>query len=78
MTKLTTQQIADLLGVEVWRIQRLYELGLLQEPEWFGGKRVIPGDQIPEIVDALRARGWLVADGSQNATAQLDNAGGVR
>ena len=56
---LTTRQIAELLGVEVWRVQRIFELELLPEPTRFAGRRVIPSVHIPEIVDALRSRGWL-------------------
>ena len=56
---LTTRQIADLLGVELWRVQRCFELGILPEPPRFAGRRAIPSESIPQIVDALRARGWL-------------------
>ena len=56
---LTTRQVAELLGVDVWRIQRIFELELLPEPSRFAGRRVIPSVHIPAIVDALRDRGWL-------------------
>ena len=56
---LTTRKLADLLGVEVWRIRRLFETGELPEPDWFAGRRAIPSTWIPRVVDALRARGWL-------------------
>jgi hypothetical protein len=56
---LTTRQIADLLGVSCWRVQRLFENGDVPEPERFAGKRVIPGELLPRIVDALRAHDWL-------------------
>ena len=55
----TTSEIADMLGSETWRVRRLYEDGTLPEPAKFGGKRAIPREMIPAIVDALRARGWL-------------------
>lgn len=55
----TTRQIADLLGVQEWRVRRLYEVGRLPEPARFGGKRSIPKHAIPSIVDALRERKWL-------------------
>lgn len=54
----TTREIADLLGTLTWRIRRLYEDGTLPAPPRFAGKRAIPGESIPQIVDALRARGW--------------------
>jgi len=55
----STREIADLLGVDTWRVQRLFEDGTLEEPERFAGKRAIPQGFVPKIVDALRARGWL-------------------
>ena len=61
--QLTTRQVAELLGVEVWRVQRLFELGVLPEPPRFAGRRVVSGDMIPAIVDGLRSRNWLPAGG---------------
>ena len=55
----TTSQIGTLLGVETWRVARLYETGAISEPPRFAGRRAIPKNQIPQIVDALRERGWL-------------------
>jgi hypothetical protein len=55
----STRQVAEVLGVETWRIQRLFEDGTLVEPERFAGKRAIPPTLIPRIVDALRQRHWL-------------------
>jgi predicted site-specific integrase-resolvase len=57
----TTREVAELLGVDVWRVQRLFEDGTLAEPQRFAGKRVIPSERVPSIVDALRKRGWLPA-----------------
>jgi hypothetical protein len=56
---LTVPEIAELLGVEAWRIRRLYERRLLAEPPRIGRARAIDSDEIPAIVDALRCRGWL-------------------
>lgn len=56
---LTTREVADLLGTDIWRLQRIFEDGTLPEPQRFAGRRVITPDLIPAIVDALRARGWL-------------------
>lgn len=58
---LSTGDLAELLGTETWRIRRLFESGALPEPGRFAGKRAIPREQIPAIVDALRDRGWLRA-----------------
>ncbi len=51
--------VADLLGVQSWRVARLFELGILPEPPRSGRRRLIPKSMVPEIVDALRERGWL-------------------
>jgi len=55
----STRQIAELLGTQTWRVRRLYESRRLPEPARFAGRRAIPREQIPDIVDALRERGWL-------------------
>ncbi len=62
MGRFTTRQLADVLGTQEWRVRRLFELGIVREAERFGGKRVILGRQIPQIVDALRNRGWLAQE----------------
>ncbi len=54
-----TGDLCDALGVQLWRIARLFELGVLPESSHIGGRRLIPKSMIPEIVDALRSRGWL-------------------
>jgi len=51
--------LGDVLCVHSWRIARLFELGILPEPPRVGRQRAIPKSMIPEIIDALRARGWL-------------------
>ncbi len=55
----TTREMADLLGTDEWRIRRLFEDGALPEPSRFAGKRAIPRELIPRIVDHLRQRGWI-------------------
>jgi len=68
-TIFTTREMADLLGSDTWRVRRLFEDGTLPEPPRFGGKRAIPRESIPAIVDALRSRGWLPApDGAATQT----------
>ena len=59
MSNLSTREVAELLGVESWRIQRLFESGDLPEVGRFAGKRVVPSAMLPQIVDALRSRDWL-------------------
>jgi len=56
---LSTRDVADLLGTKTWRVRRLFESNTLPEPERFSGRRAIPSTMLPEIVDALRMRGWL-------------------
>lgn len=55
----TIGELGDLLQVQSWRIARLFELGVLSEPQRIGGRRLIPKSSIPTIVDALRDRGWI-------------------
>jgi hypothetical protein len=57
----STSDIARTLGVETWRVRRLFESQALPEPGRFAGKRAIPDVMVPVIVDELRARGWLPA-----------------
>ncbi len=55
----TTRELADILGAKEWQVRRVFELGIVEEPPRFGGKRAIPRETIPQVVDALRLRGWL-------------------
>ncbi len=63
----TTREVAQQItespliagAVSEWQVRRLFERGVFPEPPKFGGKRAIPSELIPAIVDALRARGWL-------------------
>lgn len=55
----TTREVADLFGSDTWRVRRLFEDGTLPEPGRFAGKRAIPRQLLPAIVEALKARGWL-------------------
>lgn len=56
---LSLGELAELLSVQSWRIARLFELGILAEPPRIAGRRMIPKDLVPAVVDALRERGWL-------------------
>jgi hypothetical protein len=55
----STGQLGDELGIQGWRISRLFEEGLLPEPPRVAGRRIIPRSRVPDIVRALRAKGWL-------------------
>jgi hypothetical protein len=55
----TTRELADILGTDTWRVRRLFEDGTLPEPSRFAGKRAIPRESLPAIVEALRVRGWF-------------------
>lgn len=46
-------------AVREWQVRRLFENGELDEPPKFGGKRMVDRGMLPEIVAALRDRGWL-------------------
>ena len=63
----TTREVAEFLDTDTWRIQRLFEDKDVAEPPRFAGKRCIYGTQIPQIVDALRARGWLSCEESADS-----------
>ena len=65
----TTREMADLLESDTWRVRRLFEDGTLPEPSRFGGKRAIPRQSIPAIVEALKTRGWLPVEPLPEATA---------
>lgn len=66
--RFTTKEVADLLGAQTWRVRRLFEAGVLPEPPRFAGKRAIPREMLPAIMDGLRARGWLPAMVPEEAT----------
>ena len=57
-TCVTVGEVAEFLGVQSWRVQRLFERGVLQEPPRFENKRMISKDLVPQIVNALTQRGW--------------------
>jgi hypothetical protein len=61
-THFTTGELGDFLGVQAWKIARLFETRALPEPLRVGGRRLIPQALIPDVVDGLRRRGWLPAE----------------
>jgi hypothetical protein len=74
----STRTAAAFLDTDEWRVRRLFESGTLPEPPRFAGKRVITGEIIPSIIDALRARGWLpesaVLTGKMNRDTEQQEA----
>ena len=38
----TSGELGDFLGVQAWKISRLFEVGVLKEPDRVGGRRLIP------------------------------------
>ncbi len=72
----STREVADLLSTVEWKVRRLYEDGTLAEPVRFAGKRMIHEDQFPEILAAMKSRGWLEAsvsaESSNNHSDQAD------
>ena len=65
---LTTGELGDMLGVQAWRVARLFELGILPDPPRVAGRRMIPKQMVPEVMDALRGRGWLPSRENQGAS----------
>ena len=55
----STADLAHTLGVEEWRVRRLYEEGTLPEPQRFAGRRAISIADLDTVADALKSRGWL-------------------
>lgn len=55
----STRELAEILGCNEWQVRRLFEQGEIPEPPRFTGRRAIHRDLIPQIVDRLRAHGWL-------------------
>jgi hypothetical protein len=55
----STGQLGDELRCQAWRIARIFELGLVTEPPRVAGRRIIPRSMIPDIVRALKKKGWL-------------------
>ena len=58
-SRLTLGAVAKLYGVRLWQVRRLYERGILPEPERVARYRVVPRDDLPRIEATLRACGYL-------------------
>jgi hypothetical protein len=55
----STREIAERFSTDEWKVRRVFELNLVPEPGRFSGKRAIPESMVPQVVNALRQRGWL-------------------
>lgn len=64
-TVLSTRDVSDLLGVDNWKVRRLFEAGVLPEPSRLAGRRAIPREMLPQIIDAMRVRGWMPGDANE-------------
>ena len=59
MAPKSTRNLGDWLGVEEWRVRRVFEDRLVPEPPRVGRNRAIPVSMIPLVIEALRSKGWL-------------------
>jgi DNA-binding transcriptional MerR regulator len=59
---LTTNEVGRRLGVEPWKIRRLYQRGLMPPTERIGIYRAIPVEDLPKIEAALRLAGYLKSE----------------
>jgi hypothetical protein len=66
----TSGELGDFLGVQAWKISRLFELGIINEVDRVGGRRLIPRSAIPAITQALQNRGWLKEESEANVHAK--------
>lgn len=57
---LTTGQVADILGLQLWRVQHLFQRGLIPEPKRFGRYRVFSRADLPAIEAAARKAGYTL------------------
>jgi hypothetical protein len=56
---LTIGQIARHFGCLPWQVRRVFERGLLPEPQRIGAYRVVEAADLPKIEQALRQAGYL-------------------
>ena len=63
-TRSMAELLSDLHGTDIpeWKVRRLYEDCELPAAPRHGGKRLIFSADVPQIVEAMKARGWLPAN----------------
>ena len=68
---LTLGQVGERCHVATWKIQRLYERGLLPPAQRVGPYRVIDEGELPAVEAALRAAGYLPRTSEGPAPAEV-------
>ena len=58
-TYFTLGQVAKQCGCRLWQVARLFERGILPEPERIGILRVVREDELPAIRAALERCGYV-------------------
>ena len=58
---LTLGDVAEIFGIRLWKVRRLFERGFLSEPKRVGGYRIVFRADLPIIEQALREAGYLSA-----------------
>lgn len=58
---LATGDVADLIGIQTWRLQHLFKRGMIPEPRRLGRFRVFRAADVPAIKRAAIAAGYLSA-----------------
>jgi hypothetical protein len=56
---LTIGKAACALGVEQWKVRRLYQRGILEEPPRVGPYRVLMPSELGQVADALFTAGLV-------------------
>ena len=56
---LTAGQVADITGVQLWRLHRLIARGLIAEPRRIGHFRVFSRAELPAIRQAAEQAGYM-------------------
>ena len=55
----TIGQVAKHFGCQLWQVRRLFERGILPEPERIGQQRVIKVKELPKLGAALKKAGYV-------------------
>jgi hypothetical protein len=58
---LTLGEAAGRLGTQLWKVQRLFDRGLMPEPRRIGRCRVLLEGDLPELEAALKQAGYIRA-----------------
>ncbi len=67
---LTLGDLGRRYGLPIWKVRRLYERGLLDEPARVGPYRVVSVADLPGVEAALRTAGYL--DDASTASQRQD------